>query len=227
MSEFQDHNKLDNPVWHSLVETHQHFSIDFDTLKFYNPDHCPFGAFEKPENIAGDIDEYAKLTDNFFIIGSEPHLSEKLKLKQELVCIQMVINNKIDIEIKESIVQLTNEHADILYQLVDLVQPGYFKRKTNLLGDYFGIFKNDELVAVTGERLKMNDFTEVSAVVTHPDHTGKGYAKQLIAHTVNNIFSQNRIPYLHVLETNTAAINLYEKLGFIKRRKMSFWNIIK
>jgi len=139
----------------------------------------------------------------------------------------MIINNTIEIEIKEPIIQLTNQHEDVLYQLVDLVQPGYFKRKTNLLGDYFGIFKNDELIAVTGERLKMNDFTEVSAVVTHPNHTGKGYAKQLIAHTINNIFTQNKIPYLHVLETNTAAINLYEKLGFIKRRKMSFWNIIK
>ena len=96
-----------------------------------------------------------------------------------------------------------------------------------MLGDYFGIFKNGDLIAVTGERMKMNDFVEVSAIVTHPDHTGQGYAKQLIAHTVNNIFSQNRMPYLHVLENNTGAIKLYEKLGFTTRRKMSFWDITK
>jgi predicted GNAT family acetyltransferase len=110
---------------------------------------------------------------------------------------------------------------------VNLVQPGYFKSKTVLLGDYFGIFKNEMLVAVTGERMKMNHFTEASAIVTHPDHTGKGYAKQLIAYAVNKIADENKIAYLHVAETNTGAIALYLKLGFVTRRKISFWNFVK
>ena len=91
------------------------------------------------------------------------------------------------------------------------------------MGDYFGIFKNDTLVAVTGERMKMNGFTEISAVVTHPAFTGKGFAKQLIAHTVNKNFEQTIVPYLHVAETNSGAIQLYEKLGLVTRRKISFW----
>ncbi len=73
--------------------------------------------------------------------------------------------------------------------------------------------------------MKMNDFVEVSAIVTHPGHIRQGYAKQLIAHTVNNIFAQSKTPYLHVAEINVGAIKLYEKLGFMTRRKMSFWNI--
>jgi predicted GNAT family acetyltransferase len=73
--------------------------------------------------------------------------------------------------------------------------------------------------------MKMNDFTEVSAVVTHPFYTGKGFAKQLVAHTANAIFDENKIPYLHVAETNFGAIGLYEKLGFRTRRKISFWNL--
>jgi hypothetical protein len=35
------------------------------------------------------------------------------------------------------------------------------------LGNYYGIYKDDQLVAVTGERMQMGDFIEVSAV--HPD----------------------------------------------------------
>jgi GNAT superfamily N-acetyltransferase len=31
--------------------------------------------------------------------------------------------------------------------------------------------------------MQMGDFIEVSAVITHPDYLGKGYAKQLVAHT--------------------------------------------
>ncbi len=81
-------------------------------------------------------------------------------------------------------------------------------------------------MAVAGERMKMNSYTEVSAVVTHPEHTGKGYAKQLIAFTTNRIFRENKTPYLHVADTNTSAVTLYEKLGFITRRKISFWNLI-
>ena len=221
----QIENQLDNPVWHSLSESHQKFAIDYPNIKFYQPDYCPFGGFQKNVNISEPINEYSAKVDNFYIIGEKPGLPGHLKIKKELVCLQMVINYSIDLEIKERIVKLIPEHSEALFQLVNLVQPGYFKKKTELLGDYFGIFRNGELIAVTGERMKMNDFTEVSAIVTHPDHTGQGYAKQLIANTVNNIFHQTKIPYLHVLETNSGAIKLYEKLGFTTRRKISFWNI--
>ena len=74
--------------------------------------------------------------------------------------------------------------------------------------------------------MKMNANIEVSAVVTHPDHMGKGYAKQLVTYTANKIFDQNKTPYLHVTETNSAAINLYKKLGFVTRRKISFLNLV-
>lgn len=109
--------------------------------------------------------------------------------------------------------------------LVKFVYPEYFKEKTASLGRYYGIFKNEKLIAITGERMQMEDFTEVSAVITHPDYAGNGYAKQLIAHTVNNIFKQDKIPFLHVAETNNGPIKLYEKLGFATRRKINFWNM--
>lgn len=221
----KDHQKLDNPVWYSLAETHQPFSVDYNMVKFYQPDYCPFGGFETKEDISSQIDDYATLVDNFYVVGNKPTLSDRLVFKKELICLQMIIDKKVEIELKEEIILLTNEHADTLFHLVNLVQPGYFKSKTALLGNYFGIFKNGQLVAAAGERMKMNDYTEVSAIVTHPDHTGLGYAKQLVAHTVNNIFDQNKIPYLHVVESNVGAIKLYEKLGFTTRRNISFWNI--
>ncbi len=210
-----------------MSETHQSFSVDYGNTKFYHPDYCPFGGFETIEDTAKHIDEYSTLVGSFFIVGKKPKLSGQVQLKQELVCLQMVIEKKIGLEASENITALTEEHTEPLFQLVTSVQPGYFKRKTALLGSYFGIFKDGQLVSVTGERMKMDDFVEVSAIVTDPRHTGKGYAKQLIAYTVNNIFEQYKIPYLHVVETNIGAIKLYEKLGFTTRRKISFWNITK
>lgn len=227
MIKLQNEYKLDNPVWHSLSESHQAFAIDYGAIKFDHPDHCPFGGYEKSEHISTAIDDYAMMADPFFIVGEKPALSEKMHIEKELVCLQMLIHDRIGADLEEDSSFLTTQYNEALFELVDLVQPGYFKSKTRMLGDYFGIFKNDELVAVAGERMKMNDFVEVSAIVTRPGFTGKGFAKQLTAQTVNNIIDQGKIPYLHVLENNNIAIGLYEKLGFSTRRKISFWKITK
>ena len=220
-----DDYKLDNPVWYSLSEVHRNFSIDYNSIKFYHPDYCPFGGVKSNDGISKHIADYSKLVDNFFVVGEKPELPTDLELKKELVCLQMVADGKIATEIKDKIIVLGDEHIEALYQLVTAVQPGYFRKKTPLLGNYYGIFKDGQLVSVTGERMKMDGFVELSAIVTHPGHVGKGYAKQLISHAVNNIFTAGRRAFLHVAETNTGAIRLYEKSGFKTRRKMSFWNI--
>jgi len=217
--------KLDNPVWYSLSETHKDISINYHNVKFYDPVYCPFGGFIEYNNVASQIDEYSKLINHFFVVGEKPLFSGKILLKNELICLQMILEKRIEINIGEKIKELDDSLAEALSILVNEVQPGYFKKKTNLMGNYFGVIKEGKLVAVTGERMKMKGFTEVSAVVTHPFYTGKGFAKQLVAHTANKIFDENKTPYLHVAETNFDAIRLYEKLGFKTRRKMSFWDL--
>jgi len=224
---FLDDKKLDNPVWHSLSESHRDFAIDYKNIKFYHPDYCPFGGFEIPNDISDSIDAYSLLADSFFVVGEKPTLSDKLLLKNELICAQMIVSDKIQMEYKDTVVPLTQKDTKALFDLVNLVQPGYFKEKTALLGNYYGIFEEGELIAVTGERMKMDDFVEISAVVTHPEHTGKGLAKQLVAHTTNAIIEKGKTPYLHVVESNEGAIKLYEKLGFTTRREISFWHIGK
>lgn len=219
--------QLDNPAWHSLNETHTRFCVAYDQLYCYNPDFCPFGGFTGDHRIAPLLEQYAETIENFFIIGNKPEYAEKLWLKQELVCLQMVLRHIPSVEIKETIVPLTPEHADELFELVTLVQPGYFRRKTMELGDYFGIFRDNQLVAVTGERMKLNRFTELSAIVTHPGFGGKGYASQLTAHVAGKALNEGKTPFLHVTETNEGAIRLYKKLGFETRRKMSFWNFVR
>lgn len=222
-----EESKLDNPVWNSLSESHQKFALEYNGTKFYDPDYCPFGGFLELESTLDSTGKYSSLCENFFIVGEKPKIIDTLKIAKELVCLQMIIYKKVQITFDNEIIKLTEEHKEELFELVNLVQPGYFKPNTFLLGSYYGIFSSGKLVSIAGERMKMNNFTEVSAIITHPDHTGKGYAKQLTSHVVNNIFDEGKIPFLHVVETNLGAIKLYEKLGFITRRKMSFWNISK
>lgn len=218
--------KLDNPVWNSLNEIHKNISIEYEATKFYNPEYCPFGEIIDINKPTKDIDQYSILTNDFYIVGKKPLLSSSMILKNELVCNQMLLEKEVNIEPQEQVIQLDSKNQKLeLFNLVNLVQPGYFKNRTVDLGKYFGIYKDNKLIAVTGERMKMNEFTEISAVVTHPEHTGNGYAKQLIKYATDQVFKENKTPYLHVAESNIGAIKLYEKLGFTTRRKISFWNL--
>jgi GNAT superfamily N-acetyltransferase len=220
-------DKLDNPAWYSLSETHREFAVDYQDIKFYHPDYCPFGGFINSYETKTGIDKYASLTDNFYVVGDKPKFNDKVILNNELVCNQMVLHERIHMEVAENIIELhTKIHKADLLALVNMVQPGYFRDRTSDLGSYYGIYRENKLIAVTGERMKMNGYTELSAIVTHPAHTGKGYAKQLITYASNKVFNQDQIPFLHVANTNVGAIGLYEKLGFCTRRKMNFWHFV-
>lgn len=216
-------DKLDNPVWNALNDVHKKHAITYDGIQFYQPEYCPFGGFIG--EAAKGIEEYSKLVENFYIVGEKPLFGDAVTLNKGLICNQMVLKKTIDTDTSEQIIPLVSKDQKAeLFDLVSLVQPGYFKRKTADLGRYFGIYKADKLIAAAGERMQMNEFTEISAVVTHPEHTRKGYAKQLTNHTTQQILEANKTPYLHVLESNIGAIKLYEKLGFTTRRKMVFWS---
>ena len=219
--------KLDNPVWYALLEDQQPFSIDYGSSRFYHPDYCPFGASIHETDIADSISIYSGLVDNFYFVGKRPCLPEDVILDHELVCLQMVADQFISIVADHSIASIDPGMEPLLIDLVNLVQPGFFRRFTGRMGSYYGIWKENQLLAVTGERMRMKGAVEVSAVVTHPEHTGKGYAKQLVAHTTNRILSMNCVPFLHVSATNAGAIALYEKLGYKTRRRMSFWKLMR
>ncbi|MGB5419499.1 GNAT family N-acetyltransferase [Algibacter sp.] len=216
---------LDNPVWFSLTEKHHNHCIDYGNVKFFQPDFTPFGAFINAEDTSVAIQKHAKLIKDFFIVGQKPKMPLGFKPPVRYVGLQMILRNKISYPIPDTIVELNEKQFPDLKNLMALAYPEYFKEKTNTLGRYFGIYKNNKLVAVTGERMQTEYFTEISAVVTHPDHTGNGYAKQLLTHTSNKIFEKNKTPFLHVDETNLGPINLYKKLGFNVRRKLEFWKI--
>ncbi|WP_400072878.1 GNAT family N-acetyltransferase [Zobellia russellii] len=220
-------DKLKNPVWYSLNETHSQFSHVGEGIAFYKPDYCPFGGANAIEKATQSIVEYSQHIKQFFVVGSQPLPSPLYTLQKEYICDQMILRAPIDLKLKNQITSLTsNLQKNELYELVSLVQPGYFTKKTAELGRYFGIYKNNVLVAAAGERLQMNDFTEISAVVTHPEHTGNGYAKELLKYTSDIIFKSGKTPFLHVLEINTRAIGIYKSLGFQTLRKMSFNNLM-
>jgi len=101
--------------------------------------------------------------------------------------------------------------------LTRLTQPGPFGTRTRELGTYFGIRRSGSLVAMAGERLHVSGYREVSAVCTHPQHRGHGYAAALMQAVMAGMRARKEIPFLHVRADNDQAVGLYERLGFRRR----------
>jgi ribosomal protein S18 acetylase RimI-like enzyme len=122
-----------------------------------------------------------------------------------------------------ALVPLGEDHIEQMVALAGLTRPGPFGTRTIDFGHYYGIFDGDRLVAMTGQRLHVHGYTEISAVCTHPEHLGKGYAAALVQHALHIILQQDQTPFLHVRADNHRAIQLYERLGFVLRRNMNFY----
>jgi len=107
-----------------------------------------------------------------------------------------------------------------------LTKPGPFLQQTIRFKNYFGIFIEGRLAAMTGQRMHPRPYMEVSAVCTHPDFRGLGYAKTLILHVMKIILDNSFTPFLHVLSNNSNAIELYKTIGF-STRKQIFVDLIR
>ena len=119
-----------------------------------------------------------------------------------------------------SIVSLTDADAPEMLKLAIIAKPGPFFARTHQLGAFVGVRDEGLLVAMAGERMKPNGYTEVSGVCTASTHRGRGYAGALVRTVAGEILARGETPFLHAYAENVAAISLYQKLGFNFRSEM-------
>jgi predicted GNAT family acetyltransferase len=112
--------------------------------------------------------------------------------------------------------------ADVpeMIALVELTKPGPFGTRTHELGTFLGIRIDGRLVAMTGERMKPGNYTEMTAVCVHPSYRGRGYAQALLGAVARQIVARGEIPFLHVFTSNESAIALYRRQGMEIRRRL-------
>tara|TARA_R110000868_G_scaffold295299_2_gene555720 strand:- start:378 stop:1064 length:687 start_codon:yes stop_codon:yes gene_type:complete len=224
MNQFE--KSLKNPVWFALNETHKNLELSVNGVRFYNPDICTFGAFEDVAKTAEALNSYAKLCDSFFLVTEDsiPTFdTNQVILNKKIEGCQMVLDKLVDFEVTETIVPLTEEYKDEIYNLIWLVMPGYYQKRSFEMGNYYGIFKDEKLVSITGQRIQTNDFIELSGVVTHLEYMRKGLAKQLVYFVTEEIIKTNKKAILHTTKGNS-AIALYKSLGYNLTRDMNWWH---
>ena len=64
---------------------------------------------------------------------------------------------------------------------------------------------------------------EMSAICTHPDFLGRGFARHLTACLANDTLQRGSVPFLNVAHANTRAKKLYEQMDWRLRRDIGFW----
>jgi ribosomal protein S18 acetylase RimI-like enzyme len=217
---------LYNPVHNALCSGDKHLCFGTDSVRFFDEQVSPFVGFE--ESYSNGFDELHALlpTGRKILFATPGKIMQPAgwQLLHEIKGLQFVYDAANEIEHEHAKVRpLTDEHIDQMMLLALLTKPGPFGRGTINFGYYHGIFDDDKLVAMTGQRLHVHNFTEISAVCTHPDHTGNGYAYALLIHQIKLILQQGQRPFLHVREDNRRAIELYQRIGFTISRQMNFY----
>ncbi len=120
------------------------------------------------------------------------------------------------------VVTLGEADADEMLALATLTRPGPFRRSTFRLGGFIGVPREGRLVAMAGERLKVDGYTELSGVCTHPDFRGQGLAGRLSRLVVARILARGEQAFLHAYAEHAATVAFYEGLGFRVRARMTY-----
>ena len=128
-------------------------------------------------------------------------------------------------QMDDVIEELGEADAPAMLALATLTRPGPFRSRTRELGPFVGIKQDGELVAMAGRRLRVDGFTELSGVCTHPNYRGKGYAAALSRVVVSEILATGEAAFLHAFADHETTIAFYRGLGFQTRARMIYTSL--
>lgn len=221
---------LNNPVYNALISGDETLSFGNKQVRFFEEQVSPFAGFA--EEYEKGFEDLFKLIPPerkiLFAIPKQIEIQKGWKLLAHIPGLQFVLDHyNHSLEYTSEPVQLTQQNVEEMINLAKLTKPGPFDKRTIEFGHYFGIFQDGRLAAMTGQRLHVYNYTEISAVCTHPDYLGKGFAGILLHHQVDLIRRMGQTPFLHVRSDNVRAIELYERTGFTISRPMNFYFLQK
>jgi predicted GNAT family acetyltransferase len=215
-------NPLDNPIWVALQTKLERFAEVSGAARRFPPEVTLLAGCAEPTP-----DAFASLatlqTDGrpsvlFLDRVVTPPPGWKVVARGAVV--QMVNERPAQMPASpDDIIELGEADTAEMVALAKLTEPGPFGVRTRELGTYLGLRREGRLAAMAGERLRLANYAEISAVCTHPDFLGRGLAAALMAALIKRMRNKGEAPILHVRADNSRAIGLYERLGFVERRR--------
>ncbi len=221
-----ENHPLDNPVWESLISRHRALALRDSEAARYPAQVAPFlGVADEQFDVSTALAALVPANDTVLLLGRVPVPPRGWKLEKLAMLAQMVCAAPIAEVDGPPIIQLDEAHRADVLALTALVYPHYFRPRTMDLGRYFGIYVDGRLAAISGERMGMDAWTEMSAICVHPDFNGRGYARRLLAFLSNDNHARGLTPFLHVSQENHHAVQLYLRNGYALRREIPFWSL--
>ncbi|HBV13250.1 MAG TPA: GNAT family N-acetyltransferase [Brevundimonas sp.] len=215
---------LDRPVWSALTSERQApLAVGAGGALRLAPGYGVFAASidQSPQGVAA-IAALDQPEGMLATVEADPTpVPPGLRVLKAAVLSQMVLVELAPAKARDIAVEpLTEADAPAMLALATLTEPGPFFDRTHRLGDFFGVKQDGRLLAMAGERLKPDGFTEVSGVCAHPDARGRGYAGALMRAVIERILARGETAFLHSYADNVGAIALYHSLGFTIRAPM-------
>ena len=155
---------LDNIVWHTLAGPHAKFATGARGARRYAAGFSPIVGFADAQHPDFDaLAPYCQPGEHFYCDGWSGAVAAGWRIDAESTMFKMVWEAAIPAsdEAPEA-VRLGPEHASQALELATLTHPGPFGPRTIELGEYFGCFEGERLVAMAGERMHAGTLREIS-----------------------------------------------------------------
>ena len=214
---------LDRAPWASMAGRHAAFSEGGAQARRYLADICPFAAIEP----GAGAEAWAELAG---IVGPGevvllPGVASgpgSWSVVDDIPVVQLIATDRLISGPCAEAIELGPSDVPEMLDLVERTQPGPFLPRTYRLGRYIGVRRGGALIAMAGERMQPEGFTEISAVCTDPAFQRQGLGAALVRDIADGIRGRGDTPFLHAAATNVTAIRLYEAMGFARRRTVPF-----
>lgn len=206
---------LNNPVWNALNAAHKPIALTYGLAARYPHDVSPLAGLQKPTAAAfADLAQLVSWGESIALFTPTPPEVPSVWTVQRSRWIDQMVCEQPPAADQDDLLELREQDVPEMLALTAATDPGPFSEGTIRMGRYRGIRSQaGALLAMAGERLRLKDFTEVSAVCTTPEARGRGYARALVSAMASLVYADGMTPFLHV-KTENGAKQLYEKLGF-------------
>lgn len=216
---------LDRPVWATLNGRQADLAVRHGVAIRMRPEYGLFAATpdERSECLAALGDLVRAMGPVGLVELAAPPPIPGTEVVSSAVCLQMVAETVAPAwDVPFDMLSLGDADAAEMLALATLTRPGPFFARTHQLGAFIGVRVAGQLVAMAGERMRPDGYTEASGVCVHPDHRGRGYAARLLREVTARILARGDRAFLHSYADNATAIGLYESLGYRGRREVVF-----
>jgi predicted GNAT family acetyltransferase len=214
---------LDRAVWAALTTRQAELAVGGPRALRLAPEYGLFAAAaDASDESLQELAELVRTTGEAALFEADPPTKlPGVAITPGDPVSQMVAEAPVQVAADFEVVALGDADAPEMLELATLTKPGPFFARTHRLGSFVGVRVAGRLAAMAGERLRLPGYTEVSAVCTHPDFRGRGYAAGLMSRVTQAIVDRGEVAFLHVYDHNESAIRLYETLGWRRRRAMT------